>query len=56
MPSETLNVEELVQILEISGAKVKEVRALPTGGSCIKIEDLFVNHTEREYEHVKARR
>lgn len=56
MSSDTLNVEELVQALEISGAKVKEVRALPTGGNCIKIEDLFVDYDEREFEHVKVRR
>ena len=56
MHNETVDVEELVQALRISGAKVKEVRSLPAGGNCIKIEDLFVNHTERDHEYVNARR
>ena len=53
---ETVNVEDLVQALEITGAKVKEVRALPAGGSCIKIEDFFVDYTEPEYEYVTVGR
>jgi len=51
-----LTVEELIQTLEMTGARVKEVRALPSGGSYIKIEDIFEDINEREYEYAPAGR
>ena len=41
LPTEPVSIEALVETLEFSGAKVKEVQALPSGGSCIKDRGAF---------------
>ena len=55
-PEERLSLEELIQTLDMAGVKVKEVRSLPSGGSCIKIEDLFEGAEKHQYEYVTTGR